>query len=86
MPGAAAVVVPDGLSHVAAHASSDVVYFATAGGASVAPDDGQLWGRSSLGALADMIEWREWFSLLARRSLALHEAGAPATVGGRSAC
>ena len=34
MPGAAAVVVPDGLSHVAAHASSDVVYFATAGGAS----------------------------------------------------
>lgn len=70
---------------VGAISAREVRASATAGGASVAPDDGQLWGRSSLGALADMIEWREWFSLLARRSLALHEAGAPATVGGGKA-
>ncbi|EOD10485.1 hypothetical protein EMIHUDRAFT_215724 [Emiliania huxleyi CCMP1516] len=43
------------------------------------PDDAQLWGRSRLGALADVAEWREWFTLLARRSLALREAGEAGT-------
>ena len=38
-------------------------------GASAAssPSDDQLWGRSSGGALADVVEWREWFALLAQR-------------------
>lgn len=50
-----------------------------------APDDAQFWGRSSEGALADTVEWREWFTLLARRTLALQEMGAPATAGGDKA-
>ena len=43
------------------------------------PDDAQLWGRPPLGALADVVEWREWFTLLARRSLARREAGEAGT-------
>ena len=34
-------------------------------------NDRSLWGRSSSGALNDVVEWREWFDLLARRSLAI---------------
>mmetsp|Transcript_16745 Transcript_16745/g.25305 ORF Transcript_16745/g.25305 Transcript_16745/m.25305 type:complete len:760 (+) Transcript_16745:146-2425(+) len=35
----------------------------------------EWWGRSSKGSLVDMIEWREWFRLLADRSLILQEVG-----------
>ena len=41
----------------------------------LSPDDRPWWGRSSLGALHDVVEWREWFDLLARRSLALQARG-----------
>lgn len=44
-----------------------------------------LWGRSSEGSLSDVIEWREWFRLLAERSLELQEKGEPATSGGEKA-
>lgn len=41
------------------------------------------WGRSSDESLSDMVEWREWFRLLADRSLSLQEQGqAGATSGG----
>ena len=40
------------------------------------------WGRESADALADVVEWSEWYELLARRSLARQEAGRPATSGG----
>ena len=53
--------------------------------ASPSPDASQPWGRSSLGALADVVEWREWFALQAQRSLSLHEAGQPGTAGGERA-
>ena len=46
------------------------------------PSDNPLWGRSSEGSLSDVIEWREWFRLLAERSLLLQERGEPATSGG----
>jgi pimeloyl-ACP methyl ester carboxylesterase len=46
------------------------------------PSDNPLWGRSSEGSLSDVIEWREWFRLLAERSLSLQERGEPATSGG----
>lgn len=45
------------------------------------PSDSSLWGRSSEGCLSDVCEWREWFYLLAERSLALQERGEPATSG-----
>ena len=48
-------------------------------------DDGALWGRDSGGALADVVEWREWFHLLAQRSLSRQEqalATAAAAEGG----
>ena len=41
-----------------------------------------LWGLSSGDALADVVEWREWFTLLARRSLARQAAGGAYTSGG----
>ena len=42
-----------------------------------------IWGRESADALSDVVEWREWFELLAKRSLARLEGGAlPATTGG----
>lgn len=37
------------------------------------PSDDPLWGRSTGGALSDVVEWREWFHLLAERSLAVEE-------------
>ena len=40
------------------------------------------WGRESADALADVVEWSEWYELLARRSLARQEVGRPATSGG----
>ena len=46
------------------------------------PSDNPLWGRNSEGSLSDVIEWREWFRLLAERSLLLQERGEPATSGG----
>lgn len=46
------------------------------------PSDNPFWGRSSEGSLSDIIEWREWFHLLAERSLSLQENGEPATSGG----
>ncbi len=46
------------------------------------PSDNPLWGRSSEGSLSDVVEWREWFHLLAERSLSLQELGEPATSGG----
>ena len=46
------------------------------------PSDNPLWGRSSEGSLSDVIEWKEWFRLLAERSLLLQERGEPATSGG----
>ena len=48
----------------------------------VSPSDDPLWGRSSQGALSDVVEWREWFRLLAERSLHLQENGKPSTSGG----
>ena len=49
----------------------------------LSPADRPWWGRSSPGALSDCVEWREWFELLARRSLALQTKGeAGATSGG----
>jgi len=48
----------------------------------VSPSDDQLWGRSSEGALSDVVEWREWFRLLAERSLLLQENDMPSTSGG----
>ena len=49
----------------------------------LSPADRPWWGRSSPGALSDCVEWREWFELLARRSLALQAKGeAGATSGG----
>ena len=36
------------------------------------------WGRSSLGALADVVEWREWHRLLAQRDVAEARAAAAA--------
>ena len=45
------------------------------------PSDSSVWGRSSEGCLSDVIEWREWYFLLAQRSLALQERGEPATSG-----
>lgn len=53
--------------------------------AGLLPSDNQLWGRSSEGSLSDVIEWREWFRLLAERSLSLQEKGEPATSGGERA-
>ncbi|VEU41416.1 unnamed protein product [Pseudo-nitzschia multistriata] len=50
--------------------------------AGLSPSDSSLWGRSSEGSLSDVIEWREWFHLLAERSLALQEIDQPATSGG----
>jgi hypothetical protein len=50
--------------------------------AGVFPSDKSLWGRSSEGSLSDVVEWREWFHLLAQRSLSLQEMGEPATSGG----
>lgn len=50
--------------------------------ASLLPSDNPLWGRSSEGSLSDVVEWREWFHLLAERSLTLQEMGEPATSGG----
>jgi len=41
-----------------------------------------LWGRSSEGSLADVVEWREWFRLLANRSLRLQEEEKAGTSGG----
>ncbi|KAL7538957.1 hypothetical protein ACHAXR_012494 [Thalassiosira sp. AJA248-18] len=41
--------------------------------AGLLPSDDPLWGRSSEGILSDVIEWREWFRLLADRSLTLQE-------------
>jgi len=41
---------------------------------SLYPSDDPWWGRSSEGALADVVEWREWYQLLAQRSLALQES------------
>merc|ERR1719296_44777 len=46
------------------------------------PSDDPLWGRSDGGSLHDVAEWREWFSLLAERSLTMQEGGMPATSGG----
>jgi len=54
---------------------------ADAGAGPAAVGEDPWWGRSSEGALADIVEWREWFLLLARRSLARQEAGEPATTG-----
>jgi len=48
----------------------------------VSPSDDPLWGRSSEGALSDVVEWREWFRLLAERSLHLQENDMPSTSGG----
>lgn len=53
-----------------------------AGAGAMAVAEDPWWGRSSAGALADTVEWREWFKLLARRSLALQEANQPFTSGG----
>mmetsp|Transcript_50493 Transcript_50493/g.56333 ORF Transcript_50493/g.56333 Transcript_50493/m.56333 type:complete len:836 (-) Transcript_50493:77-2584(-) len=50
--------------------------------AGLLPSDNNIWGRSSEGCLSDVCEWREWFHLLAERSLALQEMGEPATSGG----
>ena len=50
--------------------------------AGLLPSDNDIWGRSSEGCLSDVCEWREWFHLLAERSLALQERGEPATSGG----
>ena len=44
-----------------------------------------LWGRESADALADVVEWPEWYGALARRSLAAQQAGTPATAGGARA-
>ena len=41
--------------------------------AGVLPSDDPWWGRSSEGSLADVVEWREWYRLLAERSLAIQE-------------
>jgi len=49
------------------------------------PSSEEFWGRSSEGALSDVVEWREWFRLLAERSLALQEAGEPGISGGERA-
>lgn len=46
------------------------------------PSDDPIWGRSSEGALSDVVEWREWFRLLAERSLDLQERGMLPTSGG----
>jgi hypothetical protein len=46
------------------------------------PSDNALWGRSSEGSLSDVVEWREWFHLLAERSMSIQEMGGPATSGG----
>eukprot|EP00531_Pseudo-nitzschia_arenysensis_P005969 CAMPEP_0116122142 /NCGR_PEP_ID=MMETSP0329-20121206/4059_1 /TAXON_ID=697910 /ORGANISM="Pseudo-nitzschia arenysensis, Strain B593" /LENGTH=870 /DNA_ID=CAMNT_0003615975 /DNA_START=96 /DNA_END=2708 /DNA_ORIENTATION=- len=50
--------------------------------AGLLPSDNPFWGRSSEGSLSDVVEWREWFHLLAERSLSLQEKGEPATSGG----
>jgi hypothetical protein len=50
--------------------------------AGLLPSDNDIWGRSSEGCLSDVCEWREWFHLLAERSLALQDRGEPATSGG----
>lgn len=52
------------------------------GNTKLLPSDDPIWGRSSEGSLHDVVEWREWFLLLAERSLALQEQGLLATSGG----
>ena len=49
---------------------------------SVRPDDVTVFGRSSLAALADTVEWSEFYRRLAGRTLALRERGAPWMAGG----
>ena len=44
------------------------------------PSDNTLWGRSSEGRLSDVVEWREWFHLLAQRSLRLQETDEKETI------
>eukprot|EP00587_Corethron_hystrix_P001888 CAMPEP_0113306580 /NCGR_PEP_ID=MMETSP0010_2-20120614/5773_1 /TAXON_ID=216773 ORGANISM="Corethron hystrix, Strain 308" /NCGR_SAMPLE_ID=MMETSP0010_2 /ASSEMBLY_ACC=CAM_ASM_000155 /LENGTH=774 /DNA_ID=CAMNT_0000161273 /DNA_START=426 /DNA_END=2750 /DNA_ORIENTATION=+ /assembly_acc=CAM_ASM_000155 len=46
------------------------------------PSDDPFLGRSSEGSLSDVVEWREWFHLLAERSLELQEIGESGTSGG----
>jgi hypothetical protein len=55
---------------------------AAAGGARSATLSGQAWGRSDLGALNDVLEWREWHRLLARRDLEVQRARAPGSKSG----
>ena len=63
--------------------SREVVAAAHAASAApLSPGDSPLWGRSDAGALADVAEWREWFELLAQRTLALQEAGGGEGGGG----
>ena len=50
--------------------------------AGLLPSDDPWLRRSDEGCLADTIEWREWYSLLAKRSLALQEAGQPGVTSG----
>ena len=47
--------------------------------------DMPLWGRSSIEALADVVEWREWFEVLAQRSLGRQADGKAGTSGGEKA-
>lgn len=56
-----------------------------ASASALSPADQPWWGRSSEGALSDVVEWREWFELLAKKSLARQQEGAPATSGGGKA-
>ena len=44
-----------------------------------------LWGRDGADALSDTVEWREWFEILAARSLSRQEAGESATTGSEKA-
>ena len=62
--------------------SKDLNYKFDSNRAGLFPSDNPFWGRSSEGSLSDVVEWREWFHLLAERSLSLQEMGEPATSGG----
>lgn len=60
----------------------DSIYDGSSNHAGLFPSDNPFWGRRSEGSLSDVVEWREWFHLLAKRSLSLQEMGEPATSGG----
>lgn len=54
-------------------------------GATTSLEGMPIWGRESADSLSDVVEWREWFEVLAKRSLARQDSALPATSGGEKA-